>query len=84
MLVEKIGEADSEPAVLRPSRVPPRAAGAAWRGRRSTWIRGCSLVAKLQPSKLVTRVRFPPPAPIHSFPSRPSSNETTALLWLSR
>lgn len=28
---------------------------------------GCSLVVKLQPSKLATRVRFPPPAPKKVF-----------------
>ena len=36
---------------------------------------GCSLVVKLQPSKLAMRVRFPPPAPLRvnkAGPKRPA------------
>ena len=39
-------------------------------------VRGCSSMVEPQPSKLITRVRFPPPASLsanHSWPNGPSS-----------
>ena len=35
---------------------------------RTRLMCGCSLMVKLQPSKLITRVRFPSPAPINEVP----------------
>src|SRR5690554_4483886 len=48
-------------------------------------FRGCSSMVEQQPSKLMTRVRFPSPAPVNIFEFRPLWRKATKQLpmWLS-
>ena len=57
--------------------------GGRWPGPLQYTVRGCSSMVELQPSKLITRVRFPPPASFLSLIARPFDKERGPIIGAS-